>query len=204
MYKRQDPGGHGEGPKRVWWFLNGYVEGAAKCFETSKVTAGWAQSGPPNAKSNANADVTPTPADEPTTEPDNGNSSSATSQMGDEIDTSEGTITVKQTQIQDKIERRTADGTYLIVFMDVIRPEGGDPAPFNYDAWTATDSDGNVYELDGRATDVLLSTAYDNGSDEELDPGTGYTIAVVFDVPEDASGFTLVNEDEGVSVELDK
>jgi predicted metalloprotease len=199
-----DPGGHGEGPKRVWWFLNGYVEGAAKCFETSKVTAGWAQSGPPNANSNASADETPTPEDEPTTEPDNGNSSSATSQMGDELDTSEGTITVKETQVQNKIERRTADGTYLIVFMDVIRPEGGDPAPFNYDAWTATDSDGNVYELDGRATDVLLSTAYDNGSDEELDPGTGYTIAVVFDVPEDASGFTLVNEDEGVSVELDK
>ena len=197
-----DPGGHGEGPKRVWWFLNGYVEGAAKCFETSKVTAGWAQSGPPNA--NANADVTPTPADEPTTEPDNGNSSNATSQMGDEIDTSEGTITVKETQVQTKIERRTADGTYLIVFFDVIRPKGGDPAPFGYDAWSVTDSDGNVYELDGRATDVLLSTAYDNGSDEELDPGAGYTIAVVFDVPEDASGFTLVNETEGVAVQLDK
>ena len=90
------------------------------------------------------------------------------------------------------------------MFLDVIRPKGGDPAPFGYDAWTLTDSDGNVYDLDGRATDVLLSTAYDNGSDEELAPGEGYTIAVVFDVPEDASGFTLVNESEGVAVQLDK
>jgi uncharacterized protein len=203
-----DPGGHGEGPKRVWWFLNGYVEGGAKCFETSKVTSGWAQSGPPNA--NGSADKTPTPADEPTTEPqdeptetpqDNGGDVSA---MGDELDTSEGTITVKETQTQSKVERRTADGTYLIVFMDVIRPDGGKPAPFNYDTWTVTDADGNVYELDSRTTDVLLSTAYDNGADEELEPGEGYTIAVVFDVPTDASGFTLVNEDEGVAVELDQ
>jgi predicted metalloprotease len=203
-----DPGGHGEGPKRVWWFLNGYVEGAAKCFETSKVTAGWAQSGPPNA--NANAGKTPTPADEPTKEPQDeptakpDKTGGDVAAMGDALDTSEGTITVKETQVQSKIERRTAEGTFLIVFVDVTRPDSGKPAPFTYDGWTVTDSDGNVYELDGRATDVLLSTAYDNGADEELEPGEGYGIAFVFDVPEDASGFTLVNEDEGVAVALDQ
>lgn len=193
-----DPGGHGRGAERVWWFLNGYLEGSAKCFETSTVTANWAQNGPPTG----NATSTPGPDEEPTSTPEVTNGGGDTAAMGDAIETSQGTITVTETQFQTKIERRTADGTYLIVFFEVIRPEGDD-APFNYDGWTVVDGDGNAYELDGRATDVLLSTAYEDGADEVLQAGEGYTVAFVFDVPEDAADFVLTNEAEGVSVQLD-
>jgi uncharacterized protein len=194
-----DPGGHGRGAERVWWFLNGYLEGSAKCFETSKVTANWAQSGPPTA----NATSTPQPDEEPTSTPEEANRGAEVAAMGDAVETSQGTITITETELQTKIERRTADGTYLIVFLDVVRPEGED-APFVYDGWTVVDGDGTAYELDGRATDVLLSTAYDDGADEVLQAGEGYTIAFVFDVPEEAADFVLTNEDEGVSVQLDQ
>jgi uncharacterized protein len=194
-----DPGGHGRGAERVWWFLNGYLEGSAKCFETSKVTASWAQTGPPSAKATSTVE----PDDEPTATPDDENTGGDLAEMGDAIDTSEGVITVMETQLQTEIERRTADGTYLIVFLEVLRPDG-ENAPFNYDGWTATDADGNVYDLDGRATDVLLSTAYEDGTDEVLEAGAGYNVALVFDVPDDASGFVLGNEDEGLAIQLDK
>lgn len=194
-----DPGGHGRGAERVWWFLNGYLDGTAKCFETSKVTANWAQSGIPTT----NATRTPEPEEEPTATPEETNGRDDTIAMGDPVDTSEGVITITETQVQSKIERRTADGAFLIVFLDVIRPEGED-APFNYDGWSVVDGDGNAYELDHRATDVLLSTAYDDGADEVLQAGDGYKIAFVFDVPEDAADFVLSNEDEGVSVQLDQ
>lgn len=192
-----DPGGHGRGPERVWWFLNGYLEGSAKCFETSTVTANWAQGGLPNTQDQ----VTPAPEDEPTDEPvdEPGGDVAA---MGDEVASAEGTLIATQTQIEPTIERRDADGQFVIVYLEVHRPDGED-APFAYDGWTLVDTDGNAYEIDGRTTDVLLSSAYEDGADEVLEAGGSYNIAIVFDVPEDVEGLTLVNEELGVQIALD-
>ena len=181
----------------MWWFLNGYLEGSAKCFETSPVTADWAQTGPPNAQTAE----TPEPDDEPTETPVDEPGGDVVD-MGVAFETDEGAITVTETQVETAVENREADGQYLIVFLEVLRPEG-DSLPFTYDGWTVTDEEGNVYELDGRTTDVLLSSVYDEGMDEVLEAGAGYNIAVVFDIPEDASGLVLVNEDLGVAVQLD-
>jgi hypothetical protein len=202
-----DPGGHGRGAERIWWFLNGYLDGAAKCYETSSVTKDWAQTGPPNPLSSTQQGTEPTPdntqpteetTDEATSTPNtNGGEVSA---IGDAIDSSEGTLTFTKTDTDTSIGNTDADGQFLIVFFEVDR--GDTSGPFNYDAWTLTDSDGNAYDVDSRATDLLLSSAYDDGIDEVLDAGDGYNVAMVFDVPTDASGFTLVNDDEGIQVQL--
>jgi predicted metalloprotease len=205
-----DPGGHGRGAERVWWFLNGYLEGSGKCFETSAVTADWLQTGPPNGQ----ADVTPEPTeeateepvDEPTEEGTEGEPTEAAegqfANMGEAVESSEGAFTVTRTQVETEIEGRTADGQFVIVYAEVIRPEGED-TPFNYENWVLADAQGTVYELDSRTTDVLLSSAYEDGTDEVLVAGEGYNIALVFDVPADASGFALINESETIGIFLD-
>jgi predicted metalloprotease len=204
-----DPGGHGRGAERVWWFLNGYLEGSGKCFETSAVTADWLQTGPPNGQDDVTPEPTEEATEEPVDEPTEGAEEEPTeaaggqfAAMGEPVESSEGTLTVTKTGVETEIERREADGQFVIVYVEVIRPEGED-APFNYDNWVLADSEGNVYELDGRTTDVLLSSAYPDGPDELLEAGEGYNIALVFDVPADASGFALINEGETIGIFLD-
>jgi uncharacterized protein len=205
-----DPGGHGRGAERVWWFLNGYLEGSGKCFETSAVTADWLQTGPPNGQ----GDVTPEPTEEATEEPVDEPTEAGTEEepteaaegqfanMGEAVESSDGAFTVMQTQVETEIEGREADGQFVIVFAEVIRPEGED-GPFTYENWVLADAQGTVYELDSRTTDVLLSSAYPDGTDEVLEAGAGYNIALVFDVPADASGFALINESETIGIFLD-
>ncbi|HQY30963.1 MAG TPA: DUF4352 domain-containing protein, partial [Thermomicrobiales bacterium] len=125
------------------------------------------------------------------------------SQLGDAIDSAEGTLTFTKTDTTSEIEGSAADGIYLVVYLQVERPDDVSGA-FGYDAWTVTDSDGNTYELDGRATNLLLQTAYDDGADEDLAGGETYRIAMVFDVPTDASGLILENADAGIQVQLDR
>ena len=202
-----DPGGHGRGAERIWWFLNGYLQGTAKCFEASNVTKNWAQTGPPNPSSltDPNAtpedDSTPSANDEPTETPAATNAD--VSQMGDDIDSDEGTLSFTSTDAQTSVEGTDADGVFLIVYFQVDRPENA-TGPFPYTDWTATDSDGNAYQVDTRATDLLLKTAYDDGIDEDLAGGQSYNVAMIFDVPTDASGFTLTNDAAGITVALDK
>lgn len=201
-----DATSHGTGALRTWWFLNGYVEGPAKCYETSQVTKDWAQTGPPNPDPSTKGDVqeTPTTDDEPTSTPESGGTDDGDlSQMGDAIDTSEGTVTITRTDTSSEVEGRTPDGQFLIVFVTLERPDDVD-GPYGYDAWTLVDADGNSYDIDDRTTDALLATAYDDGIDEELSGGNTYKIALVFDVSTDASGFTLVNESDNVQVQLDE
>ena len=195
-----DWGSHGTGAERAWWFLNGYVEGANVCFETSDVTRSWLSD-----TANTGGDETPEATDEPApgeTEtpeetPDNGNTGGA-SELGDSLEISLGTMTATETRTQTSIDTRDADGQFVIVFLEVQLEDG----PYDYSGWTLVDGDGNVYELDERATDLLLSSAYDDGMDEEFEAG-GWGIAFVFDVPADASDLTLTNEDEDISITLD-
>ena len=90
----------------------------------------------------------------------------------------------------------------------LLRREGyeveiAEDGPYDYSGWSVVDADGNVYELDERATDLLLSSAYPDGTDEEFETDSVWGIAFVFDIPADASDLTLTNDDEGVSITLD-
>lgn len=200
-----DADSHGRGAVRTWWFLNGYVDGAAKCYEASNVTKDWAQTGPPNPDPSTlgNAEPTAVAGETPDAEPTATVEANVDlSQLGDAIDSSEGTLTFTKTDTTGEIEGSTADGVYLVVYLQVERPDNASGA-IGYDAWTVTDSDGTTYELDSKATDLLLKTAYDDGADEDLAGGETYKVAMVFDVPADASGLTLENADEGIQVQLD-
>lgn len=195
-----DWGSHGTGSERTWWFLNGLIEGANVCFETSDVTRNWL------ADSGGGEDETPEATDEPTTDetetpeetPENGNAGGAT-ELGDALEISLGTLTATETLVETSIDNRDADGQFVIVFVEVELTEDG---PFDYSGWTVIDGDGEIYELDERATDLYLTSGYDDGMDQEFEAG-GWGIAFVFDVPADAEELTLVNEDEGVSIALD-
>ena len=195
-----DWGSHGTGSERTWWFLNGYVEGAAKCFETSDVTRNWLTD---NTQTEETPEATEENTDNPTEEateetPENGNSGGSVA-LGDTVETSQGALTATETQVETSIDTRDADGQFVIVFVEIDLAEDG---PYDYSGWAVVDGDGEVYELDERATDLLLSSAYDDGMDEELAAG-GWGLAFVFDVPADASDLTLTNDDEGVSITLD-
>lgn len=192
-----DPGGHGRGSERIWWFLNGYIEGAKKCYETSNVTASWAQTGPPNAQVSPTPEATEEQTDEPTETADD------IAALGDTLETRDGTFSATSAVVQDAIEDREADGTYVVVFADVFPNEDADGLPFDYEAWSVIDADGNVYEIDLRATDLLLSSAYEDGIDEELVADSGYAIGLVFDIDPDASGLILVNESEDIQIDLE-
>jgi predicted metalloprotease len=196
-----DWGSHGTGSERTWWFLNGYVEGAAKCFETSDVTRNWLSTDTQTEETPEATEETPAEPTEETTEetPDNGNTGGSVA-IGDAFETSQGSLTATGTEVETSIDTRDADGQFVIVYVEYEPAADG---PYDYSGWTVVDSNGEVYELDERATDLLLSSAYPDGTDEELESGAGYGIAFVFDVPADASELTLTNDDEGVSITLD-
>lgn len=192
-----DPGGHGRGSERVWWFLNGYVEGSAKCYETSDVTADWAQGGPPQD------DVEPTPAPEEDPTEESGDPTDDVAGLGDTVDIADGTFSATSAILQDVIENREADGEFLIVYAETFPSDDADGLPFDYEAWTVVDADGNVYEIDTRATDLLLSSAYEDGIDELFEAGAGYGIGLVFDIEPGSEGLLLVNESAGVQIDLE-
>lgn len=199
-----DWGSHGTGAERTWWFLNGYVEGAARCFEASDVTRSWMTGGGPEGGQEtpeATGESTDPDATEeaPEETPENGNTG-GTAGLGDEIETSQGTLIALETKLTDSIDTRNADGQFAIVYIELAITEDG---PYDYSGWTLVDSEGTVYELDERATDLLVSSAYPDGTDEEFESDGLWGIAFVFDVPANASGLTLVNEDEDVAVALD-
>lgn len=200
-----DPGGHGRGSERIWWFLNGFVEGANTCYESSDVTSTWAQSGPPDDIVAPTAVPDQNPTEEATEEagPDPTVASSDLSALGDSVETGDGTFSATSVVVQDAVENREADGEFVVVFADTFPSADGDGLPFDYEAWTLVDADGNVFEIDLRATDLLLSSAYENGTDELLIADSGYGIALVFDVEPGSDGLILVNESAEIQIDLD-
>lgn len=200
-----DPGGHGRGSERIWWFLNGFVEGANTCYATSNVTSSWAQSGPPDDIVAPTAVPDEDPTEEATEEAgaDPTESASDLTALGESVETGDGTFSATSAVVQDAVEDREADGEFVVVFADTFPSADADGLPFDYEAWTLVDEDGNVFEIDLRATDLILSSAYENGTDELLIADSGYGIALVFDVEPGTNGLTLVNEGADIQIDLD-
>lgn len=208
-----DPGAHGKGARRVYLFLDGYYKGVTSCLTISAATDP-ARHGGANASTNTPTDEpTPTPDDEPTTTPDEEPTATTDDliQMGEEfeIELRRATLTmsVSQTETTDEIDAGrgfTADGTYVIVFFSLER-DAEAPGPFTYDSFILTDADGNEYEFDERVTDALLKTSEDlaDGIDQEIETGVTYNLAIVFDVPADASGLVFSTSSGEFPVELD-
>jgi uncharacterized protein len=223
-----DPGAHGRGALRIYWFLNGYYNGAAICLNASPATATGASSTPaandngddgvknePEITPEATEAVEPTKAAEPTeeleitpeaTEANTGPGEAL--QIGDTATVGSFDLIAAGTDTADSIGDESdpssqADGRWLIVYITVTN-NGRAAAPLDYSEWQVQDSDGNTFDFNEAATNELVSTAVDNGIDEELAPGDSYDLAIAYDVPTEASGFNLVSADGSVVIELDQ
>jgi len=204
-----DIGGHGRGSERVWWFLNGYLEGGARCLDTSSVTAGMLDETAtpdetPTANETPTADETPAP-DETAAPDETPTSAETTVGLDESVDLGAFTFEALRVELEDGIDTEEPDEDQFAVVYFRVEIAADGVGPFDYSGWTLVDGEGASYDVDEPATDQILSSAYDDGIEEVLEeqaPGEGYNLAMVFDVPADAEGLTLVNADAGLTVEL--
>lgn len=209
-----DPGAHGRGALRVFWFLNGYYNGAEICLTASPATLEMAEQIAAEDAGDGTADEEPAAEadEEPTEEPRSPEEAEEEEQQTEEsgalameepFELDGLTMTVTGTDSSRSIgesETRAA-GTYLVVYVTVEAEESG---PFPYEEFVLRDAAGDTYEIDLNATDELLRTGLPDGIDTELEAGETYYLAVVFDVPDDADGFLLQTADGSVTVELNR
>jgi hypothetical protein len=185
-----DPGAHGRGALRIYWFLEGYYFGSPSCLNASPATA-------PQSV----AAVTPT-ASAATLPP------GAFRQIGDTYQSGPLTVTVTGTEVKETIAGAAtpvppAEGKYLFVYFTLV-VGGEQPLSFDYDSFVVIDSAGQGYLHDPVATNAALKPAVPNGTDEVLQPGVPYNLVVVFDVPKTSSGFVLRASDGSFPVQLDQ
>jgi hypothetical protein len=188
-----DPGAHGRGALRVYWFLSGYYNGAANCFMASPATA-------------SRVEASDTQTTTTTETPDGPGTDTNLVELGETFTVGAHDVAVSGTDSSRVVGGGSggsvrADGVWLVVYLDV---EGGDAAaPFDYEALVLSDADGETYEADLDATELLVLDGLPDGLDTELEPGESYALAVAFDVPADATGFTLQTADGSVIVNLE-
>ncbi len=210
-----DPGAHGKGALRTFWFLTGYYRGVTECLTVSAATD------PAQGGAAAPDQPTPTPAPEVTEEPNNTTfdvTPTAVLAMGESYtvelpDFTAGgqkhtgeslEVSIDSTDLLDTIENAPdPSGKYLVVYFTLTRTGTGSLG-FDYSSFVVVDADGNQYDYDSAATGALLKTAFDDGENEALDANAAYNLAVVFDVPADASGFVIMASDGSNPVKLDR
>jgi len=129
--------------------------------------------------------------------------------IGDKFDVplSSGTASasITATDVQTSVASGVnAKGQYLIVYFSLTT--GATGGAFDFTTFTVSDSDGKSYQADAAASDAYLKTSPDlpDGTSTALDANTTYTLAVVYDVPTTASGFTLTTPDGSTTVTLDR
>jgi predicted metalloprotease len=209
-----DPGAHGRGALRIYWFLTGYYYGAEICLQASPATT------PPTDEAVPTAASTDEPKDEPEISPE---ATEVTVVPTEAVETpteetqepvtlqldesaQAGTFTIAATGTDrgvDIADAQSPGGEWLIVYVTVTN-DGNAAAPFDYSEWELIDSTGKSHASATAATDALVSTVVENGINEELEPGESYDLAIVFDVPATASGFSLASSDGSVVIELDR
>lgn len=200
-----DAGAHGKGARRVYEFLNGYYNGVLECLTLSAASDPTRNGG----ATNNGAEPTEEATEEATAEATEETGSATSAQIGDDFDISfkdsAVTMNVTSTETTDSLGAGIdAKGTYLIVYFSLSR-DAATAGPFPYSNFVVTDSDGNEYEFDADATDALLKTSdtLPDGIEQEIESGTTYNLAIVFDVDVNASGFTFSDTLGNVEVELD-
>jgi predicted metalloprotease len=217
-----DPGVHGKAARRTYEFLNGYYNGVTECL-TISAASDPARNGGANAnaedagqrepaadateESNGSEDDPTVTADDPT--PTEGNDQTGLIQVGEEygIELRDSTLSITVTDAQAVSELPSnlePDGKYLVVLFTLQR-EAEAAGPFPYESFVLVDGDGNEYEFNEVATDAILKTAetLPDGVDQAIEDGLTYRLAIAFDVPEDASGFTFSTSSGEFPVELD-
>jgi len=97
-----------------------------------------------------------------------------------------------------------ANGIYLVVYLDV-RNVSTSPQEFPYRDFQVEDGRGRSYSQDSTGTIYFISDAFDiQNPFGTLQPDLIYSTAVVFDVPVDATGFTLSTNRKDFEAPLDR
>jgi predicted metalloprotease len=209
-----DPGAHGRGALRIYWFLTGYYYGAEVCLQASPATTPSTEEPAPTAEGTDEPKEEPTISPEATEEtvvpteevetPTEVSQEPATLQLNESAQAGQFTIAATGTDRGGDIaDAQSPSGEWLIVYITVTN-DGNAAAPFDYSEWELIDSTGRSHASATATTDVLVSTVVENGIDEELTPGEPYDLAIVFDVPTTESGFSLASSDGSVVIELDQ
>jgi predicted metalloprotease len=209
-----DPGAHGRGALRIYWFLTGYYYGSESCLLASPATTPSTEEPAPTEEASPDE-----PKDEPTISPEATEGSDGptedaetptaesqepvTFQLNESAQAGSFTIAATGTDRGGEIEQLQPDGEWLIVYVTVTN-DGDSAAPFDYAEWNLVDSADESYAPSPQATDALVSTVVENGINEDLEPGESYDLAIVFDVPATASGISLATNDGSVVIELDQ
>jgi|GEM_PF-6211240 len=96
-----------------------------------------------------------------------------------------------------------ANGIYLLINVDVANVSDS-PEEFPYDDFQVEDGRGRSYSYDFQAVNVYVATETQASLFEPLQPGVIYSTVIIFDVPEDATGFTLTTTRNDFEAPLDR
>jgi len=102
-------------------------------------------------------------------------------------------LTVQGTDLAESVgsfDPQDANGIYLIVYLDVANVSDS-PEKFPYERFEVTDGRGRSYSFDSTAAIYFLNEEFQVFPFDDLQPGVITSTAVIFDVPADATGFTL-------------
>jgi hypothetical protein len=116
-----------------------------------------------------------------------------------------GKITVSGDELRSGTLTATTSGNFVIVDLTVL-DRGSVPLSLEASDFTLYDNRGNLYAVNENATNIAsLSTANrKNLLTEPLQPGLSRDGIIVFEVPKDASGFTLRASNGYVDISLGK
>jgi predicted metalloprotease len=205
-----DPGAHGRGALRVYWFLDGYYNGPMSCFRASPATTARADGGASTTAAQAPTATEPSakPTEEPRNPAEQPTQPANAINIGDSFSAGDFTVTVTGTDTSRTIGGTTgsaqrAQGIYLVVYV-TVQADGSRAAAFDYDSYALEDGDGNRYDFNADATNALIQTGVPDGIDTKISPGETYNLAIVYDVPTDAANFTLASQNGSATVTLDR
>lgn len=142
--------------------------------------------------------VSPTPAPPTADAPDQQTAAGGVIAMGDWELEVQGAETAASLDIFDHGEPR---GMFVVVHLTVVNV-GQEPTPFPFDDMVIATGD-RKYPLAVETTRAYMISNTGRGLSEDLNPGVTYDdVSLVFDVPADATGFTLTAAIEAFTVEL--
>ena len=126
--------------------------------------------------------------------------------IGDVFAIQDFELTIQGTDLRQTVgsfDPQDANGVYLLVYLDVKNVTSS-PKEFPFETFQVEDGQGRSYTFDSISAIYLLIEEFQRGTYDQLQPSIIYSTAVIFDVPEDATGFTLSTRRNEFEAPLDR
>jgi hypothetical protein len=98
---------------------------------------------------------------------------------------------------------QSPQGIFIIVNL-VATNDGASASRFPYGSFSVEDDDGRSYSFHEDATAIATYLGNNTNYFDDLQPGLAYPVAIVFDVPPDAVGLTLMSAEGSGAIDLDR